>query len=122
MRQGSEAQFQQQIEQLARGYGYRVYHAPDNRPGGKSKRVQRVTPGFPDLVAVRPGVLLFAELKTQTGRIRPEQAEWLQLLGTVEGVHTFLWRPSDFDDINATLARLAGRRVGERPLYRDKAA
>lgn len=101
----SEASFQQQIEQLAALYGWRHYHAPDNRPGGGTGRVQRVTAGFPDLVLVRDGELIFAELKTQTGRVRPEQAEWLAALENVDGVETYVWRPDDFDAINTRLAQ-----------------
>lgn len=105
MRAGSEAAFQQQIEQLARLYSWKVFHAPDNRPSGRTGRVQRVTPGFPDLTLVRGEELIFAELKTETGRVRPEQTEWLAALENVPGVETFVWRPSDFDAINRRLSR-----------------
>jgi VRR-NUC domain len=37
-------------------------------------------PGFPDLVVVRPPTLLFAGLKGDTGRLRPEQRAWLESL------------------------------------------
>jgi hypothetical protein len=137
MKQGSEAQFQQQVEQLAKAYGWKVFHAPDNRPGRNGK-VQRVTAGFPDLVLVRGTELVFAELKTDKGRVRPEQAEWISALQAVStalaGVFAFLeedigvappaavdayvWRPADFDELHARLAR--GRHRHEL-LYRQEA-
>jgi hypothetical protein len=116
----SEAHWQQQVEQLAKTYGFRVYHAPDNRPSGKTGRVQRVEAGFPDLVLVRGPELIFAELKTETGRVSAAQREWLQALEHVPGVDVYLWRPSDFDEIVARLAR--GRQRNPDPDWRPAAA
>ena len=110
MKAGSEAHFQQQITQLAAYYGWRAYHTHDSR---------RSQAGFPDLTLVRDGELLFAELKAEKGRVRPEQQEWLAALQAVQAVETYLWRPSDFD---AILARLARGRALTRPLYAPVAA
>jgi hypothetical protein len=121
---GSEAAFQRQIEQLAGFYGWTTYHTHDSR---------RSAPGFPDLVLVRPPELIFAELKTDKGRIRPEQQQWLTMLYEVSvaveravsrgpvsdeldpRIDTYVWRPRDFDDINDRLAR---HRRAMQPLYR----
>lgn len=138
MRQASEAHFEQQIEQLAAFYGWLVYHPPDNRPttSRRGKRyVQRVTAGFPDLTLVRAPELIFAELKTDTGRVAPAQRQWLEALGELErsvaavvntvervaeaaglppaateqhrrvAVEAHVWRPRDFELIHARLAR-----------------
>jgi hypothetical protein len=119
MKAGSEAAFQTQVTQLAQYYSWRVYHTHDSR---------RSPAGFPDLVLVRPPELIFAELKTEKGRVRPEQADWLADLEAVartlavEGVRALdvcLWRPSDFDVLHARLAR---GRVRQEPLYRDEEA
>lgn len=131
---GTEALFQQQVEQLAGYYGWRFFHAPDNRPV-RSRRgrtyVQDVKAGFPDLVLVRGPELVFAELKTDTGRIKAEQTEWITDLQAVSAsvtalaehaqdqprmrrliaahglpcVEVYLWRPADFDEIVERLAR-----------------
>lgn len=100
-----EAAWQAHVEQLARARGWLVYHAPDNRPvlgrGGK-RYVQAVEPGFPDLVLVRGDRVLFRELKTETGRVRPEQKKWLAALEAA-GCDVAVWRPSDLSEVNATL-------------------
>lgn len=86
MRAGSEQAFQVQVQNLATFYGWRYYHAPDNRPvRARSGRtyVQDVRAGFPDLVLVRAPRLIFAELKIDTGRTSPEQDEWIRDLAAV---------------------------------------
>lgn len=98
----TEAAFQQQVLQLAGFYNWRCYHTHDSRRSQK---------GFPDLVLVRPPELIFAELKTDKGRVRPEQQEWLDDLVRVVDheesgvVNVYLWRPRDFDKLHARLAR-----------------
>lgn len=82
----TEKEFQAQVLQLARLAGWRFYHTHDSR---------RSTPGFPNLVMVRPPVIVFAELKTQAGKVRPEQRDWFDALGGCETAGTRLWRPSD---------------------------
>lgn len=124
---GSEAAFQLQVENLADFYGWRFFHAPDNRPiTAKSGRryVQSVKAGFPDLVLSRGIELIVAELKTETGRVAKEQDAWLDSfrafasalddlvagcdplrppLAPVFEVH--VWRPSMVDEITQRLAR-----------------
>ncbi len=93
----SEKEFQAQVVELARLTGWLCYHTHDSR---------RSAPGFPDLLLVRPPRCLFVELKSTTGRSRPEQAAWLEALAEVERApEVFLWRPGDFGDIQSTLRR-----------------
>jgi hypothetical protein len=71
-------------------------------------------PGFPDLVAVRPGRLVFAELKSETGEATADQLGWLAGLWSIEEqirarcngwspIETHLWRPSDWSQIEEVL-------------------
>jgi len=86
----SEKAFQAQVLDLARLSGWRCYHTHDSR---------RSAPGFPDLAMVRPPVIVFAELKTDTGKVRREQRDWLATLGGCESVEAALWRPGDWPEI-----------------------
>lgn len=128
----SEAAFQKQVEGIARFYGWRIYHAPDNRPTGPGRRVQSVTPGFPDLTLVRDTELIFAELKRDSTYPTQAQRDWiadLARIGTaVDALRTLaadagaltppekqtrieavVWRPRDWDDIQDRLARYRAR-------------
>ena len=93
----TERQLQAQVVQLAQLNGWRCYHTFDSR---------RSAPGFPDLLLVRPPRLIFAELKSEKGRLRPAQAECFAALAEVERApETYVWRPGDFGDIQSTLRR-----------------
>lgn len=98
----TEAGFQAAVVQLAELHGWRWWHDNDSR---------RNKSGFPDLVLVRDGVLIFAELKSETGRVSPAQTEWIGALEAVamsgiEGVvEVHVWRPRDWESIVKVLSR-----------------
>jgi hypothetical protein len=85
----SEADLQSCVVDLARRLGGLVYHTHDSR---------RSPAGFPDLVIAFPrsGAIVFAELKSATGRVTPEQDEWHRALA-VRGA-MYVWRPADWRD------------------------
>lgn len=88
----TEAQFQAAVIKLARTLGWRVFHVPDSR---------RVTErGMPDLTMIHEGQrrLVFAELKSAVGRLRPEQEVWLRVLREA-GAEVHVWRPADLDEV-----------------------
>jgi len=89
----SEAELQAQVVQLAQASGWLVYHTYDSR---KSPL------GFPDLVLARGPHLIFAELKSARGRLTDEQAEWMAALRRT-GQVAYVWRPRQWDDIEAVL-------------------
>ena len=86
LRQVTEKQWQAQVMEMAGWLGWSVYHTHDSR---------RSEAGFPDLTLVRGERLLFAELKTEVGRVSGAQERWLSMLRAVPGVEVFVWRPSD---------------------------
>lgn len=58
---------------------------------------------FPDLSLYRAGdVPIFAELKSQRGRVRQGQLDWLDLLDAC-GMVAVMWRPSDWESIKEIL-------------------
>lgn len=98
----TEAQFQAHIIGICKALRLDWYHTHDSR---------RSVPGFPDLVIAGPGGILFAELKTLTGRVTKAQQHWLDILKGA-GLEVHLWRPTDADTIRdrlMTLARPADR-------------
>lgn len=84
----SEREFQREVVKRALIFGWRCYHTYDSR---------RSAAGFPDLVLVRERVI-FAELKTETGKLGKEQQEWIGALANA-GMEAHVWRPSDLEEI-----------------------
>lgn len=106
----SEAEFQRQVLQLAKLHGWRTAHFRPGltRSGQWSTAVQGDGAGFPDLVLVRRGVLIFAELKSQSGKTSDEQEKWITQFelvrdSTKDVVRVFIWRPSDWAQIEEVL-------------------
>lgn len=91
----TEKTWQAQVVELAGYYRWRHFHPYEMR---------RSDPGWPDLVLCRAPELIFAELKTDRGRLRPEQQDWLSLLAACrQEVH--VWRPRDLEQVHARLRR-----------------
>jgi hypothetical protein len=96
----AERDFQRQVIALARLLGWKVYHPH------LSKWSER---GWPDLAMVKPPRLILAELKRDGAKATDAQAEWLALLGACPGVEAYLWRPEDWDALQAVLEGRHGR-------------
>ena len=102
----SEKDFQQQIVDLARLGGWWIQHTrtAQNRQGQWSTPLQGDR-GFPDLMLARKPRIVFAELKSQKGKLSAEQLGWLLELAGCPGVETYIWKPSDWPAIERTLRR-----------------
>lgn len=101
----AEEHFQRDVVTYAESHGWLWNHNPDSR---KSKA------GLPDLILIRCAGndedwrLIFAELKTEKGKVREKQRLWLAALNRVASltaghVQVFLWRPHDFESIAEVL-------------------
>ncbi len=90
----TEKEFQAQVIQLAKLRGWMVYHTHDSR---------RSTAGFPDLVLVRPPLLIFVEVKLIGKYPSSAQQTWLNAL-LAANQHASVWRPSDWPEIERILA------------------
>lgn len=90
----SEKDWQSEVIEIAGVGGWRHYHTHNSRKSAK---------GFPDLVFVRDRVV-YVELKSEDGRLRPEQEEWLQALAKA-GQEVYVWRPSDRAEMERVLLR-----------------
>jgi hypothetical protein len=102
----SEREWLRDVIQLAHINGWLVTHfrtalAPD----GHWLTAISGDKGFPDLVLVRGRRLIFAELKTERGRVMPEQQRWLDALRHANlEVGVYVWRPSDRETVAHILA------------------
>jgi len=85
----TEKQFESQVRGLAKTFGWLYYH---------TWRSIHSPSGFPDCVMVKEGRIIFAELKSEKGKVSESQSEWLEALGRAKA-EVYLWRPSDFDEI-----------------------
>jgi hypothetical protein len=114
----SEARWQQEIDGALRQFGWRAYH---------TWRSVHSAAGFPDVCAIkvrgRHMRLLFAELKSERGKVSEAQAEWLCSLKEMADAHAallafafppdapipqqlarvsvevYVWRPSQWDRV-----------------------
>lgn len=106
----TEHEFMRHVIAYAKARDWLVYH---------THIAKRSAEGFPDLTMVREGRLVFAELKREKGgRVSLAQDTWLRELGRVEHesavwagaeviarpVRVYLWRPSDWPEIERVLA------------------
>ena len=82
----SERALQYAVIECAQRLGWLVYHPYDSR---KSE------PGYPDLTLVGQRGLLFAELKSATGRLTGAQRMW-HLAFDLAGARIVVWRPADW--------------------------
>ena len=96
----SEKDFQRTVVELALHLGYAVHHTIDQKHYAK-----RIGPGFPDLTLVHPQQrrVIFAELKSSTGKLSEAQKWWADILSKCPGVEYFLWKPSDINEAEAAL-------------------
>jgi len=97
----SEAEFQNTVIDLAKRCGFEfIYHTwrSDHSPAG-----------FPDLIILKDGRMIVAELKKVGGQLSAEQYFWLlEFLEVTDDV--YLW---DEDDWNEVLKIIGGRYVGK---------
>ena len=112
----SEKDFQDNVIQLAQMLHWRIAHFRPamTKHGWRTPMIG--DPGFPDLVLAKAGRVVFAELKSEKGKLTEDQTDWLSALSGVDwdsayakyqgGVGTtsvFLWRPSDLEQIQEVL-------------------
>jgi hypothetical protein len=94
---------------LCKELGIRYFHAYNSRHS---------VPGFPDLVLVGSHGIAYRELKTDWGKLSPDQTTWkYALLAT--GQDWEIWRPRDLASglIRAQLATLMNANINK-PLNR----
>src|SRR5215470_3585029 len=83
-----ETDLERAVISLCGWLGLLVYHTRDSRGS---------VPGFPDLVIVGRGGVIFRELKSNAGKVTKAQTAWGEALGE-SGARWGVWRPLDWYD------------------------
>lgn len=101
LRRLSERDWQSLVVDAAKLFGWTTFHVLHSR--GMER-------GWPDLVALRAGEAIFAELKTEDGKVTAAQGTVLAQLEEA-GFEVHVWRPSSEREV---LDRLSAPRVAAR--------
>lgn len=105
MKKPTEADFTTTVIQMAQALGWRVAHfRPARTQTGWRTAVSGDGKGFPDLVMIRNGALIVAELKMPKGRLTPEQKDWLSAFEGIGCGRVKVWTPEDWPEIERLLA------------------
>lgn len=106
----TEAEFQRNVIQLAGIFGWHVAHFRPARTKHGWRTAMAGDPGYPDLTLARRGRVITAELKSDTGKVTPDQQAWLDALAgnpaavrEAPGIEVYVWRPRDIDEISKVL-------------------
>lgn len=110
----SENELQGFVMQTAKTGGWVATHFRAARSAQGYRTPLQGDAGFPDTVLVHGGLrrCIFAELKSEKGRLSPGQKQWIETLRMVPDVETYVWRPSDMQEILRVLLGHKNRRGG----------
>ena len=103
----SEDSFEVAVIRLARLYGWCGYHVRYSVASTRGIHLARRDGhmdgyGWPDWCFVRDRIL-YRELKTNRGRLTPDQKRWAHVLAN-GGADVRVWRPRDLEEIVAELS------------------
>ena len=89
----TERELQKAVIQLAETTGWMVYHVQNVKGHLRAK----TSVGFPDLIMIRDGQLVVAELKSEKGKLSQEQIHWLTSFNWLDkNCRVFVWRPEQW--------------------------
>ena len=98
----SERAFQRTVTDFATLTGWLWTHFRPARTSKGWRTPLAGYPGFVDLVMVRRGRVLFAELKAEDGKPTPAQCKWLWALAEA-GAEVYVFKPSNWPQIEQVL-------------------
>jgi len=100
----NEAELTTLVIEMAQTFHWQVHHQrPGRMADGRWRSSIQGHKGFFDLVLARNWRMHIIELKSEAGRLRPEQKLWLADMGPEPITTTGVWRPSDLDAIEEVL-------------------
>ena len=101
MENATEAIFQDKVMHIAKMNGWHIHHASPHKVG---KTWRSDGNGTPDLILAHPTRgLIFAELKTERGKMSTSQKLWA--LAISPWAEYYLWRPNQLDLIATRLGK-----------------
>lgn len=90
--------FCEQLKDLGHLCGYRIARfRPAMTEHGWRTPVAADGKGWPDMVFAKAERLIFAEIKIPPDKLRPEQAEWMDVLQS--SAECYVWTPDQWDSI-----------------------
>jgi hypothetical protein len=95
----SEDEWKARVIDTAKVFGWRICHVRPARTAHGWRTPYEGHSGLPDLILARRGVVLLAELKTDTDKPTLDQQAWLDSAGS----QGYLWRPCDWDQVRQIL-------------------
>ena len=113
-----ERPFTNEVIRFARDHNWEVFHIHDQDSYNNYRRIA-TGGGFPDLIMYRlaegKASMIVAELKTDapSSVVRPNQDEWLRAFEQSIPA-TFVWRPSDWEEIQRVLMEGPQAEYGKR--------
>lgn len=104
MKRATESGFLGTVVEYAKYRGWRTAHfRPARTATGWRTPCQGDAKGWPDLVFVRSGRIIFAELKMPKGKLSQEQLAWLEALRQTP-FEVYVWTPNEWPEIEKVLA------------------
>ncbi len=92
-----EKEWQAQVVELAQRFGYDfIYHTWNSRHSPA---------GFPDLIILKDGRMVVAELKREGENLSAEQYFWLLEFAHIPHAVVYVWWPRDWDEVTELLRR-----------------
>ena len=98
----NEAEFATAVEDALERFGWQWCHYRPARTVAGWRTALSGHKGLHDYIATRDGRLLIFELKSDEGRVSPEQATWHCRLKLTEA-EIYIWRPADWPEIEKAL-------------------
>jgi len=101
----TESDWQGQVFELARLYGYSYVHfrAARTTRGWRVPVEGPLGKGWPDIVLFRPGRTVYAELKRETGNECSPDQLWVHEQIRAAGNECYVWKPSDLNEVQRVL-------------------
>lgn len=99
----TEAKYQERIVKEAEDHGWLVCHVRRSLVNGRWL-TNTSSPGFPDLVLVKPPLVVFLELKrSRKERPTPAQVQWISAIQQCSTVEAYVASPEDLVEVLALL-------------------